>query len=337
MEMTFIRLALAVVACAMLVPHQQSRDGFGPGERVLLDAHNAYPEAGKWADRIDRALATGTPLAIEQDLFWRRVTPDSFVSVVAHDTSEVASGPTLEHYFFDRIAPVVDRALADNRRESWPLIVLNLDFKTNERAHHAAVFALLRKYERWVTSAPRTATPDVPATFTVGPLLVLSGADTQQRASFHDDVPVGQRLLVFGATPVPPATGATREIRAHALATMPADQLMPASVSNYARWVNFPWGVVEEGGQERAGEWTSAEATRLMTLVHRAHERGLWIRFYTLDGFMPEADRGFTASYNFGTTGAVEKRWNAAIRARVDFIATDQYAEFSDVLKRLVR
>src|SRR5690349_1116844 len=41
-----------------------------PGGRVLLDAHNCYPYNGKFADRIDRALSTGLPLAIEQDLVW---------------------------------------------------------------------------------------------------------------------------------------------------------------------------------------------------------------------------------------------------------------------------
>ena len=38
--------------------------------RVLLDAHNCYPEGKSWTDRIDRALSIGTPLAIEQDLAW---------------------------------------------------------------------------------------------------------------------------------------------------------------------------------------------------------------------------------------------------------------------------
>ncbi len=43
-------------------------DGYEPGRRVLLDAHNAYPYQGGWSDRLDRALATGIPVAIEQDL-----------------------------------------------------------------------------------------------------------------------------------------------------------------------------------------------------------------------------------------------------------------------------
>ena len=32
------------------------------------------PIEGRWSDRIDRALATGLPVAIEQDLMWRPAT-----------------------------------------------------------------------------------------------------------------------------------------------------------------------------------------------------------------------------------------------------------------------
>ena len=35
-----------------------------------MDAHNCYPYFDWWSDRIDRALSAGTPLAIEQDLYW---------------------------------------------------------------------------------------------------------------------------------------------------------------------------------------------------------------------------------------------------------------------------
>jgi hypothetical protein len=38
------------------------------------------------------------------------------------------SEPTLENYFFKRIAPLVDEALEENRRDLWPVITLNLDF-----------------------------------------------------------------------------------------------------------------------------------------------------------------------------------------------------------------
>ena len=36
---------------------------FLPGERVLMDAHNCYPYQSWWANRLERALGTGLPLA----------------------------------------------------------------------------------------------------------------------------------------------------------------------------------------------------------------------------------------------------------------------------------
>jgi hypothetical protein len=56
-----------------------------PASRVLLDAHNTYPYGEWWGDRIDRALSTGVPLAVEQDLAWYRF------SVILRDNA----GPTV--------------------------------------------------------------------------------------------------------------------------------------------------------------------------------------------------------------------------------------------------
>ena len=63
-------VALLVVALGH-APHSAVPAATVPGARVLLDAHNCYPYQGRFADRIDRALATGLPVAIEQDLIWR--------------------------------------------------------------------------------------------------------------------------------------------------------------------------------------------------------------------------------------------------------------------------
>ena len=120
------------------------------------DAHNAYPYHGQWGDRVDRALATGVPLAIEQDLTWVCAPPAPCRSVVAHDGPFTGDEPTLRDYFFERIRPIVERALADGNRRDWPLVTLNLDFKTNEPEHHAAVWAVLGEYEAWLTTATRT-------------------------------------------------------------------------------------------------------------------------------------------------------------------------------------
>ena len=50
---------------------------------------------------------------------------------------------------------------------------------------------------------------------------------------------------------------------------MPAEEIIAPKASNYARWVNFPWLVVEAGGQTNAGDWNGADAARLDALVTR--------------------------------------------------------------------
>src|SRR5262245_4850878 len=110
-----------------------------PGGRVLLDAHNCYPYDGKWPERIDRALSTGAPLAIEQDLFWYtdKATGTSR-SVVTHGEPITGNEPSMKDHFFEKVRPIVEKALRENKRDEWPLITLNLDLKSNEPAHHAA-------------------------------------------------------------------------------------------------------------------------------------------------------------------------------------------------------
>ncbi len=322
------RLGALALSLGVAVP-LSAQAGFGAGQRSLLDAHNAYPEGGRWNDRIDRALATGLPLAIEQDLFWvRDPVSGAFSIVVAHDKKALAGAPTLEAYFFEKIRPIMERALVEQRRQTWPLIVLNLDFKMNDAALHDAVYALLGKYERWLTTAPRTATPDTPAPLTVGPLLVLNGSDPSQRVDFHDRLKVGQTLRTFGAIPVPEGVGDTDDEKDASIFGMSPAQLIGPAKSNDARWVNFPWLVVEAGGPMRAAEWTAADAARLQSLVSRAHAQGLWIRFYTLDGWSTGGGEGLTKSYNFGSERAARTRWQAAMKQGVDFIATDHYEAF---------
>ena len=331
-------LVTGAVFCACGVPVQTGApevvsaplgSAFGPGARVLLDAHNAYPERGRWADRIDRALATGVPLAIEQDLYWRRDAERKHHEVVvAHDSDALVGAPTLETHFFETIRPIMERALREDHRASWPLVTLNLDFKTNEPALHEAVWTLLGKYEQWLTTATRTANPDMRSPLSVGPLLVLSGADAGQRARFHDQVPVGARLRAFGAAPVPTPQGSTREARARDQVRTAPHALMPRPASNYLRWVNFSWLVVEEGGAAKAAAWTAGDSVRLASVVRRAHSQHYWIRLYTLDAFGANDDRGYTASYNFGSELAAALRWRAVIAAGVDFVATDQYEAF---------
>ena len=299
-------------SCALAGGCPSSDGALTPGTRVLLDAHNSYPEDGRWADRIDRALSTGTPLAIEQDLLWQ-VDPATGAgrSFVSHGLPFTGREPSLKEYFFERIRPVVERALAENRRADWPIITLNLDFKTDEPEHHAALLALLTEYQAWLCSAPRPASGTEVQPMRLAPVLVLTGEQDSQERDFSSSLPAGQPLLLFGAV--------------HALPSG-----LPGPRSNYRRWWNNSWVRIEPEGQPKAGAWTPEDESRLTTAVQAAHQGGLWIRYYTLDGYDPaDTSGGWGASYNFGSLEAVRERWRAAIRAHVDFVAVNQYQDFA--------
>jgi hypothetical protein len=331
---------LALGCAAALDPAPRTVPSFLPGGRVLLDAHNCYPESGRWPDRIVRALGTGVPLAIEQDLAW---IPPSHGrpgrSVVSHETTLSGDEPGLREHFFEHVRPIVERALRDGDRRSWPLITLNLDFKTDEREHHEAVEALLTEYESWLTTAERGPDVRIVRDLRVGPLLVLTGESAAQERVFHDAVPVGGAVKAFGAIALAAeergarlAPGLSKEEQRDAFWRAVPDLTLPPA-TNYRRWWNNAWSIVEEGGQRQAREWSDADAERLRTLTSKAHRAGLWIRFYTLNGHDEGAALGWSRGYNFGSPEAVRLRWLAAVEAGVDFVATDQYEAFGTLVR----
>jgi glycerophosphoryl diester phosphodiesterase len=169
----------------------------------------------------------------------------------------------------------------------------------------------------------------------LGPLMVLT--ESGQEEVFYNRVPVGGRLRVFATTPAgraPASASADRDAQAAAAVETPPEVLIPARATNYRRWVNFPWAVVEQGGQGKAADWTPRDAARLKAIVDRAHAMNLGIRFYTLNGHAPADGLGWSAGYNFGSLDAVRARWRAAIDAGVDLLATDQYELLAEELKR---
>src|SRR5215467_13745758 len=107
-----------LLAAAALAAFGQS--DFLNHNRPVLDAHNCYPYKGEYKNRIERALSTGFPVGIEQDLAW-----DQGRIVVSHSEKTTGSEPTLREHFFERVRPIVERALRENNRAQWPIIVVH--------------------------------------------------------------------------------------------------------------------------------------------------------------------------------------------------------------------
>jgi len=273
----------------------------------MPDSHNCYPYEGQWKDRIDRALKSGFPIAIEQDIALFGGKP-----VVTHQAKTTGVEPTLKEHFFERVRPIIEKALRENRRDQWPLIVVHFDFKDLQAPLLRAVWQVLGGYEPWITTAAKTDDLSKLSPFDVKPLLVLTEEADEQERVFYDEVPAGGRLRVFGS--------------GHTNAIVPP--------TNYRRWLNYSWHAVEPEGQPKAGDWSKADEARLKALVDGAHKLGYWIRFYTLDGFRAAENQGWDANYNFGSRAAVELRWKAAIAAGVDLIASDQYEELAKAFGR---
>ena len=308
---------------------QSSQLGFLNQNRPVLDAHNCYPYEGRYADRIDRALKTGFPVGIEQDIAWANGQP-----VVTHTSKTTGNEPALRDHFFEHVRPIVEKALADNDRAHWPLIIVHFDFKSLDPVLLRAVWNLLGEYESWITTAPQTSDPHRLAPFDPKPLLVLTeDADVQEQV-FFDDIPAGAKLRVFGSAHTAPIQADSREERNHLAAILPPEKLLTERPTNYRRWWNNSWFEVEEGGQTKAGDWTATDASRLRALVNHAHAMGFWIRFYTLDGFSAAENQGWEAGYNFGSRDAAATRWKAALDAGVDLIATDQYEDLAAFMHR---
>ena len=288
-------------------------DGFLPGQRVLLDAHNCYPYEDKWMDRVDQALAAGLPLGIEMDLVWDTTKPEAPRVVVRHGGKAKGNEPALKDYFFEKVRPIVEKALQENNKAQWPLVTLNInDLRANEPEFFTALWDLVNHYQSWICTAPKSADISQIAPMDLKPILILTSDGTEQAKTFYDSVPVVGRLPLFAAGK--------------------PDQ----KADNFRRWLNYAWKEVEPEGQNKAGDWSTEDAARLGKLVQHAHDQGYWIRFYTLNGHGAKdvAAHGWTSSYNFGSLDSVMIRWKAAKRAGVDFVASDQYADCAKALQQ---
>ncbi len=329
-----IAISAAVVAGAAL--SAKLKNEYMPGSRTEILAHNAYPDHGKYADRLDRAIAAGVPFAVEEDLAWI-----DGKSLLIHGAKNAANDdPTLESYFFPKVKPIMEKALNEGNKGNWPLITLYLDIKNDPREHLEAISKVLDHYDAWLTTAVKTTDLSKQSPFNLKPMMVLvEDKDNDIKQDFfYDSLPVGGKIRVFGtATKFDENPNKLpRAQKAEAVASLyllDPERLAPKKADNYHRWFGTSWAFIEKGGETSGTEWSSASDERLKKWVDYGHRLGYFVGVYCLDGYTAAENQGWDKDYNFGSHEAAVIRWKEAIRAHADFISTDHYEDLAKMIR----
>ena len=222
-------------------------DSAGPPGRQAWRPAGACCSTRTTAIRTTAALPIGWTARSRPGSRWpsSRTSPGTAIrgtglarSIVTHGEPYTGAEPAMREHFFERIRPIVETALRENRTDDWPIITLNLDFKTLEPEHLQAVWALLGEYESWLTTAERPATEGTIA----GPRRqARAGADGGSgRAAGRVLRPRARRAGSCGCSGRSPR------------AVKGAPPIAPVR-TNYRRWSNNPWSVVEPEGQPKSG------------------------------------------------------------------------------------
>jgi len=334
--MTRIRIALITAAAALIGLAAGPTTHSAPGSRIQVLSHNAYPDHGKFADRLDRTLAAGFPVAVEEDLAW----VDGKSLLIHGAKNATPDDPTLETYFFPKVKPIMEKALKEGNKGNWPLVTLYLDIKNDPPEHLAAINELLDKYDAWLTKAEKTSDITKQSPLELKPMMVLvedKAGDIKQKV-FYEDVPVGGKIRVFGSAEKfdenPQKLPRERKEEAIAMmVTRDPEQLVAKKADNYRRWFGTNWAFIEKGGETKAAEWNKASEARLKKFVDYGHRLGYYVGIYCLDGYTQAENQGWDKDYNFGSKEKVAQRWQAAVRAHADFISTDQVEDVAKVIK----
>src|SRR5262249_38231771 len=151
--------------------------------------------------------------------------------------------PTIESYFFPKVAPIMEKALKEGNKGNWPLITLYLDIKNDPEEHLEAISKVLDKYDSWLTKAVKTADIAKQSPLELKPMIVIL-EDKQndiKQSFFYDRVSVGSKIHTFGSptkfddnpTHLPRTA---RAERMSLLTTLQPEQLVSAHADNYHRW-----------------------------------------------------------------------------------------------------
>lgn len=252
----------------------------------LYNAHNCYPEKGQYWDRLERARRAGLR-AVEIDLTW---SPERRRTVISHDKTPSGGEPTLEEYFWKPVEAELRRL--PRGRPGWLLLI---DFKVDHPGVVEEVYRGLERRQRLLTRFGEKVD--------YGPLTVLLTGDNAAIAAFEKrNRGHGSYLAMGNREP------AGREYEDNVAAYFPAE------ATPFYRVFNFEWAHIEPSpGARRTEPLSEAALARLGKLAELAHQKGYWLRTWTLN------------ASTFGGREGLRERWQAAREAGVEMIATDEY------------
>ena len=333
MKNTYQTILAATAVLGSVAAAAAISGNFTPSARTLMLAHNAYPDRGKYGDRLDRAISAGMPFAVEEDLAW----VDGKSLLIHGSKSAGKDDPTMESYFFPKVRPVIEKALRENKKGTWPVVILYLDIKEDPVEHLEAISKVLDKYNDWLTTAVKTADMATQSALDVKPMMVLvedKQNDNNKQQVFYDSVPVGGKIRVFGtATKFDDnPKKLPRAEKNAAMPSIPVEQLLTRKADNYHRWFGADWGFIEVAGKQ-AKPWGPEAEARLKKFITYGHSMGYLVSFYAVNGFSESENQGWTDEFNFGSRANAEVRWNAAKTAKADLVATDQYEDLARFLR----
>jgi hypothetical protein len=292
----------------LLLAFAPSAEAFtdGPTRPLPISAHNCYAENRTDNPRLTEALALGID-NIEIDLGWDDVAGQLIVGHDATPRPGIAY-PRLE----TSLIPALKSHFKAGRPDGAPT-VLTIDWKTGRPEAVRQFKDLLDAHPDWFSSAPKAT--DSP--LTVRRLTVCFSGSEAAKNAYDASIPDGGTYRAFR----------DRVVSGRYEANVEA--YIPGPSTAYLRFLAFHWGAIEQGGPASAGEWTRAEADRLMALMDLAHRRGFRVRLYSLNGHTGPAGGG----YRFADDEAAKVRWKAAAAAGVDWVAGDEYREMVDTLR----
>jgi hypothetical protein len=284
----------------------------GQTERGLplpISAHNCYPENSTGNGRLVEALELGID-NIEIDLGWDEAGARL---IVGHDATPRTGVvyPELEAY----LVPALEAHWRKPRPDGAPR-VLTIDWKTEHPGAVRRFKEFLDAHADWFTSAPKAH----PSPLTSRRIMICFSGSDRAKELYDALIAPGGEYRAFCDTVFGAGGGYREDVAAY----------VPAAATAYHRFLAFHWGHVERGGPARAGDWTGEESARLEALIEQVHRQGFRVRFYTLNGHTGPLG----GPYRFTSDAAALIRWKAAVAARADWVATDEYGQIVHALQR---